>query len=78
MEEPADFSIAPHVEAIRARTERDRRDLAASLLGRSWPGGASDRTERGALGWLRRWRPGAPAPLTPLCECAHGRCLVCN
>jgi hypothetical protein len=73
-----DFSIASHVEAISARTDAERDLLSAALVGRSWPGGPVDRTERAALAWLRRWRPGRPG-LKPLaCECAAGRCLVCN
>jgi hypothetical protein len=72
------FSISEHVEAIAARTETDRVRLVARLLGRSWPGGTPDRSERAALGWIRHWRPGRPTLMPPACGCAKGRCLVCN
>jgi hypothetical protein len=67
--------IRAHIEAISIRTQRD---LSITLSDRSWPGGSGDRTEPGAVSWLRRWRPTGPAPLAPLCGCAKGRCLLCN
>jgi hypothetical protein len=75
---PADFSIAAHIDAISARTEADGDRLSASLLGQSWPGGVFDRSEQAARDWLRRWRPRRAAVQPIACECASGRCLVCN
>jgi hypothetical protein len=65
--------VRRHIEAIAARTDDELEQLAERLRGAS-----SDRSEPGALDWLRRWRPAGPAPLVPLCECASGRCLLCN
>jgi hypothetical protein len=73
-----DFPIATHVEAIAARTAAESTRVADRLLGRSWPGGPADRSERAALDWLRRWRPRGPAVPAPICGCATGRCVVCN
>jgi hypothetical protein len=70
--------IRTHVDSIAARSQRDAQKLADALSGRSWPGSGCDRTEPGALAWLKRWGPSGPAPLTPLCGCARGRCLLCN
>jgi hypothetical protein len=66
--------IRAHIEAIASRSERDLAELSERLSAR----GAHDRTEPGALAWLRRWRPRGPVPAAPACECADGRCLVCN
>jgi hypothetical protein len=70
--------IQAHIAAILSHSQRDRQHLADRLSSRAWPGGGSDRSEPGALGWLRRWRPSGPAPLLPLCGCASGRCDLCN
>jgi hypothetical protein len=70
--------LRAHIESISARSERDLERLADVLSGHSWPGGAHDRSEPGALSWLRRWRPRGPVPPAPACECPSGRCLVCN
>jgi hypothetical protein len=70
--------IAGHINAISTRTDAEADRLADRLLGQPWPGGASDRSERGALGWLRRWRPAGPAVEAIACACASGRCPVCN
>jgi hypothetical protein len=70
--------IRAHIESIAARSDADLALLANRLSGGSWPGGASDRTEPGAIAWLQRWRPSGPAPATPLCGCAGGHCQVCN
>src|SRR3954452_7531452 len=50
-----DERIAGHISASSTRTDADADRLADRLLGESWPGGPSDRSERGALGWLRHW-----------------------
>lgn len=47
------------------------------LLSRCWPSGG-DRSEPAAIKWLREWGP-SRAVLGPLeCNCAAGRCAVCN
>ena len=76
--QPDDFSIADHVEAIHSRSYFEGERMADHLVDRSWPGGPSDRSGGAALAWLSRWRPRGPAPLTPVCSCAAGRCVVCN
>jgi len=73
-----DFSLEGHVEAIASRTQVESERLARVLVGSAWPGGHGDRSERGALEWVKRWRPGS-GHLEPLvCGCARGRCAVCN
>jgi len=62
--------VRAHIESIAARTPRDVKRLTDTLTGRSWPGGASDRTEPAARGWLRLWKASGPAPMPPLCSCA--------
>ena len=69
--------VRAHIESISARSHRDAQRLADALRRREWPGGG-DRSEPGALAWLTRWRASGPAPLSPACGCADGRCLVCN
>lgn len=79
MSEPSrDEQIAEHINSIAGRSVADVVQLENRLLGRSWPGGVDDRSEPGALGWMRNWRPAGPAPLPELCGCAAGRCLLCN
>jgi hypothetical protein len=75
-EQPDD--VRAHIELIAARTRSESEQLAEALSGRAWPGGADDRTEPGALDWLRLWRPRGPVPAPPLCGCAEGHCLLCN
>jgi hypothetical protein len=70
--------LRAHIESISSRTQRDVQALTRRLNGRAWPGGPNDRSEPGALAWLRRWRARGPAPSLPLCGCANGRCQVCN
>jgi hypothetical protein len=77
-EHSPEFPIAAHVESISTQSAADRAAITRALLVRSWPGGSSDRIERVALGWLRRWRPRTPVPSPLRCECRHGRCQVCN
>jgi hypothetical protein len=74
----ASDDVRAHIESIASRTHGELEALTDRLSGRAWPGGGSDRTEPGALDWLRRWRASGPAPLLPLCGCAKGRCLLCN
>jgi hypothetical protein len=73
-----DLSIAAHIKAISTRTDAEADRLSEQLYSRPWPGGPFDRIEHGALGWLRRWRPGRPAVQALECACASGRCRVCN
>jgi hypothetical protein len=70
--------VRAHIASMSKRTYSDIQVLADALQGRSWPGGPSDRIEPAALSWLRRWRPKDTMQSLPVCECASGRCLVCN
>lgn len=76
--ERRDFSIAEHVQAISTRTHGESSSLSRRLLGHSWPGGPTDRSELAALDWLSRWHPARAATDLIACACASGRCLVCN
>jgi hypothetical protein len=79
MAEPSrDDDVLAHIASIATRTHRDAQQLTETLRARAWPGGTDDRSEPGALAWLKRWRPGVPAPIPAVCGCARGRCLVCN
>jgi len=73
-----DPDIAAHIEAISARAPGEARRIVSRMVGRSWPGGPADRTEPGALEWVRRWGPSRRRGLPLQCSCAHGRCAVCN
>jgi hypothetical protein len=66
------------VESISARTHGEAERLRGSLVVQSWPGGIGDRSERAALGWVKRWRPRGPRLEPLVCDCAGGRCPVCN
>jgi hypothetical protein len=70
--------IAVHVAGARSS---ETAALIARVSRVLWPTGTADRVEPAALPWLRLWtrprqplRPGS----VPLCECATGRCLICN
>lgn len=67
-----------HIRAVAERPPAEMQRLALGLLRACWPGGGADRVEPGALTWVRRWRPVASAAGFPPCECAAGRCRVCN
>ncbi|MEA2201341.1 MAG: hypothetical protein QOI89_1937 [Solirubrobacteraceae bacterium] len=73
-----DARIGAHVRAIANRPDSESKRFIASMLGRYWPGGSSDRSERAALEWVRRWGPQPVAHVTPACSCAIGRCRLCN
>ncbi len=75
---PRDHRIAAHIESISSRAESDTERLISAMLGRCWPGDSGDRTEPGALEWLRRWGPRGLEPIPLVCSCAAGRCRVCN
>jgi hypothetical protein len=74
-DDPRDRLIATHIQSIRAQPDDQR--LAWAMARRCWPGGG-DRTEPGAMPWLRLWGPRGLGVLPPACSCADGRCLVCN
>ena len=72
-----DDPIHQHITDCAARTAAETHTLTGRILDACWPGGA-DRSEPGALGWVRHWRPGkSETSLTP-CSCPAGHCLVCN
>ncbi|HEV3033784.1 MAG TPA: hypothetical protein VGX72_03240 [Solirubrobacteraceae bacterium] len=75
---PGDLDIAAHIESVSARDEPDTDRLAASMLSHCWPGGTGDRTETVARDWVRRWGPRRAGPVASACQCAAGRCGVCN
>jgi len=70
--------IREHVEATASRDEREKRTVLARIAIVCWPGGTADRTEPGALPWIRRWLPGEATLALPQCSCAGGRCTMCN
>jgi hypothetical protein len=70
--------ITAHIEAISTRPDGETRRLVSHMLGSCWPGGHSDRTEPGALEWVRRWGPARRRGAPLACSCARGRCAVCN
>jgi len=74
-----DQPIHDRINALDTRTEAETSRLLTGMRLASWPGGDADRTEPGALGWVRRWRPERTGGATlPLCACAQGACAVCN
>jgi len=73
-----DPEIAAHITAICSRSMGDADQLIASIVGRCWPGGTADRSERIALEWVRHWGPAGVPPAGPDCECRAGRCDLCN
>ncbi len=69
--------LALHIRAASqpsAESQRLLRVLTTAL----WPGGAADRTDRVARGWLRMWGPVQVVVDQPHCGCAHGLCAICN
>ena len=77
-ESPQDAFVVAIVESVRTRSSIQTAALEASLERRCWPGGTADRSDPGALPWVRRWGPTRMAPAPPDCGCAEGRCHVCN
>jgi hypothetical protein len=75
--QPQPDETRAHIASIAARSDAETAQLTAMMHRRCWPGGA-DRTQRAALGWVRRWRPSRGGAGLALCSCAHGRCAVCN
>ena len=70
--------IREHIEAAARSGDRETRGVIARLSGACWPGGIEDRLERGALAWVRHWRPAKTTGVLPVCSCGAGRCAVCN
>ena len=75
---PDDPGIVAHIESVSSRAEPDTQQLVSTMLRSCWPGGMGDRTEAVALDWVRRWGPRRAGPILPVCQCAAGRCGVCN
>jgi hypothetical protein len=73
-----DGPIHERITALDARTPAETGLLMARVLRASWPGGGEDRSEPGALDWIRRWHPERIGVTLPGCSCALGHCLVCN
>jgi hypothetical protein len=76
--EPRGAFIAAHVESVRARTYLETEQLVSALAARCWPGQSSDRTDRVAIEWVRRWGPSRLRAAKLECSCAIGRCGTCN
>jgi hypothetical protein len=75
---PRDVFIAALVESIATRGRAQSAGLLSGMLHRFWPGGTADHTSRPAREWLSRWEPKL-VDLSPLdCDCAQGRCALCN
>jgi len=75
---PTPETIAVHVRAA-ARPGTESRRLLNDLMGYSWPGGHSDRSEPLARGWLSLWGPNRSIADLPPCACRRGRrCPTCN
>jgi hypothetical protein len=68
-----DRHLSEHIESISTRADRDTARLLAALIGKP-----SDRSEPGALDWVRRWGPRRVSFTPPPCSCSVGRCRVCN
>jgi hypothetical protein len=74
----SDESIHQHIEAAASRPATETSRLITRIVNSCWPGGADDRVEPGALGWISRWVPAKSGATIPTCSCAAGRCFVCN
>lgn len=70
--------IREHIATIIVRDAAETQTLIRRIQRACWPGGPGDRTEPSARSWLQRWRPARAAGPLPACECAGGRCIVCN
>jgi hypothetical protein len=78
-DQPRSAFVAAHVEAIDTRSRHQTDWMTRTLLRDAWPGGHSDRHDRMAADWVRRWGPGRlRVPYAGDCSCAAGRCAVCN
>jgi len=77
-QESADRGVPALIEAIAGRGAHESERLAATMLGRCWPGGMGDRSEVAALEWVRRWGPRSAGVMPPACRCAAQSCTICN
>ena len=78
MHEPArEPSLPSIVASIDGRDAFDTERLVTTLRRRCGPGG-SDRTEPGAIEWVKRWGPSRITAQPFECSCVQGRCAVCN
>jgi hypothetical protein len=73
-----EFPLEDHLLSLAGRTPADHQRLTRLLVGRSWPGGEGDRSDPIGLEWVKRWRAVRAEFAIPGCECAAGRCSVCN
>jgi hypothetical protein len=67
-----------HVESAGPLGQSGSLRLASLIVGACWPGGPEDRTQPGALEWLRRWHPKRIEAEFPACSCDTGHCPLCN
>jgi hypothetical protein len=73
--------IRQHIVTVARRDPSDYAVLADALHSVTWPDGGRDRSHADAQGWFDRFmslRGPAPELVTRSCNCASGRCLVCN
>ena len=75
MTDPDHLLVERIVAVLAERTPAQGEILAASLAA-CWS--ASDRHEPAAHEWLQQWTPKPATFVTPKCDCAAGRCLICN
>jgi len=76
--DPRSGDARDHIAAIAARSAEETGRLADAMQRSCWPAGG-DRLERGAVGWLKRWRPSRGGGAAPaVCRCRAGRCALCN
>jgi hypothetical protein len=73
-----DDFMREHIESVARRDEHRTLEAITHIVRVCWPGGPSDRIERGAVEWVRRWRPTVIGAALPACSCADGRCALCN
>jgi hypothetical protein len=64
------------IAALASDADGDR--LMRALLGHCWPGGVGDRSEPAARDWVSRWHPRRSHAPCLVCDCASGRCALCN
>jgi hypothetical protein len=70
--------VVSHIQSLTTRGWVETMQLTRRIGSGCWPGGSSDRTEPGALEWVRGWGPNGVAPPQAGCSCAQGRCALCN
>ncbi len=72
-----DDPIQDRISALDARTADETSTLIARVRRGCWPGG-EDRSEPGALAWVRLWRPERARGALLACSCVSGHCAICN